>query len=92
MTKERWLEARKAELLPVPYFHSVFTLPHELNPVILCNKKVMLRILFKAVSKTLLEFGVNPETGITVYLQTLLRERKNAPCLLDTGRIQPQWI
>ena len=50
ITKEKWLEARKAELLPVPYFHSVFTLPHDLNPVILCNKKVMLRILFKAVS------------------------------------------
>ena len=35
LTKEKWLEARKAELLPAPYFHSVFTLPHKLNPVML---------------------------------------------------------
>jgi hypothetical protein len=34
LTKERWLQARKAELLPVIYFHSVFTLPHELNAVV----------------------------------------------------------
>ena len=57
LTKERWLEARKAELLPVPYFHVVFTLPHALNPL-------MLRILFKAVAKTLHEFGANPANGL----------------------------
>jgi hypothetical protein len=47
LTKERWLQARKAELLPVIYFHSVFTLPHELNAVILSNKRLMLTILLK---------------------------------------------
>ena len=44
LTKARWLEAMQAELLSVPYSHNVFTLPHDLNLVILCNKKIMLRI------------------------------------------------
>lgn len=64
LTKARWLEARKAELLPLTYFHSVFTLPHEINSIALCNKKVVLGILFKSVSQTLLQFGKNPENGL----------------------------
>jgi hypothetical protein len=64
MPREKWLEARKAELLPVPYYHNVFTLPHELNSLILSNKRIMLNILFKAVSQTLLEFGQNPKNGL----------------------------
>ena len=40
MTKEEWLEKRKQELLPCGYFHMVFTLPHDLNPIILSNRKV----------------------------------------------------
>jgi len=62
--RERWLEARKAELLPVPYFHNVFTLPHDLNPIIVSNKNIMLNILFKAVSQTLLAFGENPKNRL----------------------------
>ena len=57
LTKARWLEARKAELLPVPYFHTVFTLPHDLNALVLGNKRVLLAMLFKATSQTLLQFG-----------------------------------
>jgi len=64
LTKARWLQARKAELLPVSYFHNVFTLPHEINPVALCNKRVVFDILFKSVSETLSEFGRNPENGL----------------------------
>ncbi|MBC8418967.1 MAG: IS91 family transposase [Desulfobacterales bacterium] len=64
MPRERWLDARKAELLPVPYYHNVFTLPHDLNPIILFNKKIMLNILFKAVSQTLLAFGENPKNKL----------------------------
>lgn len=55
--KVKWLQARKSELLPLSYFHLVFTLPHEINLVALCNKNVIGNILFQAVSKTLLEFG-----------------------------------
>ena len=57
LPKARWLDARKAEILPVPYFHVVFTLPHELNAVALANKKRVYDILFQSVSKTLLTFG-----------------------------------
>jgi len=64
LSKARWLEARNAELLPVTYFHDVFTLPHELNPWIRYNKRVIYNILFQSVSQTLLEFGANPKNGI----------------------------
>jgi predicted Zn-ribbon and HTH transcriptional regulator len=52
LAKARWLEKQKLELLPVGYFHLVFTLPHELNRLILVNKKPLINILFKAVSET----------------------------------------
>ncbi len=51
MVKEKWLNNRKAELLPCSYFHNVFTLPHELNPLIKGNKRIMLALLFTAVKK-----------------------------------------
>ena len=61
LVKEKWLSARKAELLPCPYFHNVFTLPHELNPLILTNKRIMLSILFVAVKETLQAFAADPQ-------------------------------
>jgi hypothetical protein len=64
LAKAEWLEARQAELLPVGYFHAVFTLPHEINPVALSNKAVVFDLLFRAVSETLLEFGADPEQGL----------------------------
>jgi hypothetical protein len=63
MPRERWLQKRKDEILPLNYFHVVFTLPHELNSIILNNKKVMLNCLFAAASKTLLTFGENQLNG-----------------------------
>ena len=57
LTKMRWLEARRAELLPTPYFHTVFTLPHELNPLVLANKRLLLGLLFQSASETLLDFS-----------------------------------
>lgn len=57
VTKMRWIEARQAELLPTPYFHTVFTLPHELNPLVLANKRPLLGLLFQSASETLLDFG-----------------------------------
>ncbi len=59
--KQEWLEARRAELLDVPYFHCVFTLPHELNPLILQNKEAALGLLFKAVNETLKGFAAEPK-------------------------------
>jgi hypothetical protein len=59
--KERWLNDRKAELLPCSYFHNVFTLPHELNPLILINMNVMLTLFFSAAKETLQAFAKDPQ-------------------------------
>ncbi len=58
--KEQWLAARRRELLPVPYFHLVFTLPHDLNGLIAWRPGVVYDLLFAATSATLLEFAANP--------------------------------
>ena len=60
MAKERWIEARRQDLLPVSYFHDVFTLPHELNPLVLVNKTVCFNILFRSVAETLQAFAADP--------------------------------
>ena len=61
LVKEKWLNQRKAELLPCSYFHNVFTVPHELNPLILANKKIMLALLFTAAKETLQVFAGDPQ-------------------------------
>ncbi len=58
--KEAWLAARRRELLPVPYFHLVFTLPHDLNGLIGQCPRALYEMLFGAVSATLTEFAANP--------------------------------
>jgi hypothetical protein len=73
LTKAQWLEDRRAELLPVPYFHVVFTLPHELNRLVLTNKRPMLNLLFQAAARTLSQFGENRfggQVGFTMILHT----------------------
>jgi len=100
MPRERWLEARRAELLPVIYFHTVFTLPHELNPLILSNKAVMLDMLFKSVSETLLAFAGNPHNGFggklgfIAILHTwdqLLNAHFHLHCLTPGGAVSDDW-
>lgn len=61
----RWVEARTEELLPVPYFHTVFTLPDALNRLVLLNKRAMYELLFQSVRETLLEVGSN-NLGVTL--------------------------
>ena len=58
--KEAWLAARGRELLPVAYFHLVFTLPHDLNGLIGQCPRALYEMLFGAVSATLTEFAANP--------------------------------
>lgn len=58
--KEDWLAKRRHELLPVPYFHLVFTLPHALHTLIGQRPRVIYEILFAAASATLAEFAANP--------------------------------
>ena len=61
LKKEQWIEAREEDLLPIPYFHVVFTLPDKLNPLVLRNQEVLYGLLFKAVSETLIELAANPK-------------------------------
>lgn len=72
LVKEKWLNDRKSELLPCGYFHLVFTLPHKLNPIILCNKKVALSILFAAVNQTLQAFAKDPQWRLCGQLGFIL--------------------
>ena len=58
--KEAWLAARRQELLPVPYFHLVFTLPHALNKLAGCDSRTLYKLLFGAVADTLNAFASNP--------------------------------
>ena len=68
MVKEKWLNERKADLLPCNYFHMVFTVPHELNTIILLNPKIMLDNLFASVSQTLQAFAHDPRWKIHGHL------------------------
>jgi len=101
LRKAQWVEDRQAELLPVHYFHVVFTLPHELNPLILQNKRVLLNIFFRAVSETLLEFGRNNlggKLGFTTILHTwdqTLLDHFHLHCLIAGGAVsfdEKRWI
>ena len=58
--RDRWLAERAQELLPVPYCHVVFTVPQELAPLALQNQRWFYRLLFRAVSQTLLEIAADP--------------------------------
>jgi hypothetical protein len=101
MPRERWLEKRKNEILPTSYFHVVFTLPHELNTIVLNNKKTMLNILFTAASKTLLAFGKSEHNGSLGFLAILhtwdqkLNAHFHLHCLVPGGVVTKglkQWI
>ncbi len=97
----KWVQKRKSEILPVGYFHDVFTLPHDLNPLMLCNKKVCLNLLFKSVSETLLEFGKGELKGqvgfiaiLHTWSQTLL-DHFHIHCVIPAGAIsedKKEWI
>ena len=68
-----WLQQQAATLLPVPYFHLVFTLPHTLNGLIRQNRAALFKLLFDAASQTLLEFGserLGAQLGLTAVLHT----------------------
>ena len=71
----RWVEQQSGRLLDIGYWHLVFTLPHDLNPVAQRHPRLIYSLLFKAASQTLLEFGRNPrwvggEIGVTMVLHT----------------------
>jgi len=64
LARARWLADRQAELLPVGYFHNVFTLPHELNDLLAANPRVLYNLLFHTVAQTLQAFAADPHYGL----------------------------
>ena len=104
LVKEKWLNDRKAELLPCSYFHNVFTLPHELNPLILINMRIMLAILFDAAKETLQVFARDPQwrligqLGFISVLHTWnqkLKDHYHLHCIIPAGVLsfdKKKWI
>jgi hypothetical protein len=102
--KQKWLNARSAELLPCGYFHLVFTLPHKLNGLIFANKVLLLGILFATVNEVLQCFGRDPQwrlegqIGFVAVLHTwsqTLMDHFHLHCLVPAGALQsekPRWI
>lgn len=77
--KELWVDARRSEVIDSPYFHVVFTLPHELNPLVLHNQKLLYGLFHRCCAKTLLELSASPKhlgatPGIIQVLHTWNQE------------------
>jgi len=103
LAKEKWLDKRKEDLLPVGYFHVVFTIPEQLNYITLTNQKEMYSILFKAVSETLIELSkdkkyLGAEIGFMSILHTWGQNLMNHPhihCIVPSGGLTldgNRWI
>jgi hypothetical protein len=103
LARERWLLARKQELLPVTYFHVVFTIPDVLNRLALVNQQLVYDILFRAASETLLDLGRDPkhigaEIGLIAILHTWgqnLMDHPHVHCIVPGGGLSrdgQRWI
>lgn len=101
LAQVKWVEARKRELLPVAYFHLVFTVAHELNRLIWANKKMCYNILFQAMSETLREVGerrLKARVGFTAVLHTwsqTLLDHAHIHAIVPGGGIsfdEKKWI
>jgi hypothetical protein len=101
--REKWLAARQRELLPVDYYHLVFSVPHALAPLIWQNKKVLFRLLFEASAETLLQVAADPkhlgaEIGFLSILHTwgqTLQRHPHVHCVVPGGGLSPdrqRWI
>ena len=92
----KWLEERQKELLLVPYFHVVFTLPHELNILIMYNKKALYSLLMRSVWETIKTFGEDPKKlnglmGMIAILHTWgqnLFDHIHLHCMIPGGALQ----
>lgn len=99
----QWLETRLERLLPCPYFHVVFTIPEELNPLALRNKRVIYDLLFRTAAETLLQLASDPkrlgaQVGFTAVLHTWgqnLLFHPHLHCVVTGGGLSPEgkrWI
>ncbi len=104
VAKQDWLEDRLAELLPVQYFHTVFTLPHNLNPLIDANRTLLLGEFFAVVNWVLQSFAADPQwrlegqLGFLAMLHTWtqkLQEHFHLHCIIPGGVWQAEtrtWV
>ena len=101
--RAQWLESRKAELLPVEYFHVVFTLPEQIAEIAFYNKETVYGILFRATSETLLTIARDPkhlgaEIGFFAILHTWGQNLLHHPhlhCVVPGGGLSPdqeRWV
>jgi hypothetical protein len=101
--RAQWLAERIERVLPTPYFHVVFTIPDDLNPLALRNKEVVYRVLFEAASRTLLTIARGPrhlgaDIGITAVLHTWgqnLLLHPHLHCVVTGGGLSPdtgRWV
>lgn len=97
LVKAEWLEARLAELLPIPYYHVVFTVPEEVGSVAFQNKKLVYTILFRAASETLRTIAADPkhlgaQIGFLAVLHTWTQTLLHHPhlhCVVPGGGLSP---
>jgi hypothetical protein len=103
LARAQWIEQRKAELLPVAYFHVVFTIPEQLNPLALQNKKVFYDLLFATTAATLQTIARDPkhlgaEIGFFSILHTwgqTLTHHPHIHCVVTGGGLRPDrtgWV
>jgi len=103
LRKEKWIEARTEDLLPIEYFHVVFTLPSELNPLVLMNRKLIYDLLFRSVSETLTKLAQDPKhlgatVGVIGILHTWgqnLMDHPHLHCIVTGGGLssdRSRWV
>ncbi len=104
LQQARWIEGRMQRLLPIDYYHVVFTVPDDLlNGIILRNRALFFDLLFAAASQTLLELGADPhrlgaQLGITSVLHTWTRDLRlhvHLHCIVTGGGLHPdgeRWL
>ena len=101
--RQRWIAARERELLEASYFHVVFTLPHDLNSLILQNEATLYNLLFRTVAETLLEVAANPKhLGARIGFFSILHTwgqnllfHPHIHCVVPNGGLAPdhtRWI
>ena len=100
---QRWLESRQADLLPVPYYHVVFTLPAPISALAYANKAVLYRLLFDVAAETLTTIAADPkhlgaQIGITLVLHTwgsALTHHPHVHGIVPGGGLSPdgeRWV
>ena len=100
MAKEQWVLDRSAEVLPVTYFHTVFTVPHELNPLFLNNPETLYKLLFRAASETLTQLAsdkkyLGAQIGAIMVLHTWgqnLSYHPHVHCIVPGGGLSPSGL